>query len=118
MISLVVNNAEKLSRRGKAITYVPSFSGVYTQGGDGVNFLTATNPNAIPSAIPSNAAPSEIKPGSGVAGYEFEFIIGSNATNGLLKVYTASGTELNAGAYPAALLADMANMRFDAIFRF
>lgn len=121
-VSLQVESVERLSRRGFAITYKMAFSGNYAQAfAEAVNFLNATNPKWIPKAFPKNMAPDEIISDSEIAGYGYEWQIGTDATNSGLKVLTGSGVELGAGAYPAALgtptLANT-NMRVTAVFRF
>src|SRR6266404_3038272 len=80
-------------------------TGVYTTGGD---VLTMKN-----SEIKSDSSP-EFTLFQGLSGYGYRYVPGTNRTNGKLKVFLA-GTEIGAGAYPAAVLADI--ISFYGIFR-
>jgi len=75
-----------------------AFSGSYTTGGDAWNPLAGW-PGSAPSQIISITI-------DGGAGYDFEF----QKPTGGLKVFSAAGTELAAGAYPAALTGDTQTM--------
>jgi len=86
-----INNAEG----GVWVRYVSlAFSGSYTTGGDAWNPLAGW-PGATPSQVLSVAV-------DGGGGYDFEY----QKPTGGLKVFSAAGTELAAGAYPAALTGD------------
>jgi hypothetical protein len=74
-----------------------TFTGSYTTNGDAWAPLTGW-PGATPSTIIAIMV-------TGGAGYDYEFIKASN----LLKIYSAAGTELAAGAYPAALTGETVN---------
>jgi hypothetical protein len=71
-----------------------AFSGSYVTGGDAFNPLVGW-----PGAAPSQVITVQV---DGGAGYDFEF----QKPSGGLKVFSSAGTELAAGAYPAALTGD------------
>jgi hypothetical protein len=84
-----------------------TFSGSYVNGtGETINFLTAANPNGLELSgfLPVNSVDAGIPdtPGSSVAGYGFGFAAYS-AGSAVLKFYSAPGTELASGAYPAGI---------------
>ena len=86
-----INNAEgSLWMRYMSL----AFSGSYVTGGDAWNPLAGW-PGPTPSAIITVSI-------DGGAGYMFEF----QKPTGGLKIFTTAGTELAAGAYPAALTGD------------
>jgi hypothetical protein len=70
-----------------------TFSGNYATGGD------ALDPTPLFASGVGSILLMDI---SGGAGYGFEY----NPTAKVLKVFSAPGTELAAGAYPAALTGD------------
>jgi len=43
------------------------------------------------------------------AGYTAQIVPGADGLHPILKIFSAPGTELAAGAYPAAILADLTN---------
>jgi hypothetical protein len=75
-----------------------TFSGSYVTGGDAWNPLVGW-PGATPSTIIAVAV-------TGGAGYLYEF----QKPAGGLKIFSAAGVELAAGAYPAALTAETVNV--------
>ena len=83
-------------------------SGSYTTGGD---TLDLTNQ----SYIPSDALPKQVSifTQTGVV-FSYTWILGSALNNGKMKIYQAGGTELAAGAYPAAITSDI--IAFSAVF--
>ena len=74
-----------------------TFTGSYVTGGDAWNPLVGW-PGATPSTINALMV-------TGGAGYDYEF----QKPTGGLKIFSAAGTELVAGAYPAALTAETVN---------
>lgn len=72
-----------------------ALSGSYATGGD------AFDASSVFSG-PANVTTILMVDVSGGAGYTFEY----DKTNKKLKVFSAAGTELAAGAYPAALTGD------------
>jgi hypothetical protein len=70
-----------------------AFSGSYVTGGD------ALDPTSLFSSGVGSILSVDV---AGGAGYGFEY----NPTTKVLKVFSAPGTELAAGAYPAALTGD------------
>lgn len=114
VLSLIKEVGPRPGPSVRVYTFVPS--GVYTQGnaigtaGETLNFLTAANPNGLPHSKPGALpAPTDkdvqvIKCPGG-----YDAVVESNAvapaiTNLVLRFFTSGGTELGAGAYPAALL--------------
>lgn len=80
-----------------------ALTGTYTSGGDTLDLSAYPTQSANP---PTWVAFSEA-PTASVApsGYNFYYQPGTTPANGKLRVTSAAGTELSAGAYPAALLA-------------
>lgn len=104
-------NITKAERRERTIEYFGSltFTGNYATGGDGPGTFTwAGGVGGWPEWAPDvSALHADIAPVSGVihgpAGYTASIIPGSGPTNAKIKIYSAVGTELAAGAYPAAI---------------
>lgn len=91
-----------------------AFAGNYPTGGDTLD-LTAISEalNRIDGF--KNFKFDGIKvmyPVSESGGYYFEIIKGTTLANNKVKIYKPAGTELDAGAYPAALLAPPQNESF------
>lgn len=80
-------------------------SGNYSAGGDTVNLTTITNPKLL-SGGRAGSLPTGARIVRYAAGYLAELILGATMQTCLLKIYSAPGVELAAGAYPAALAAD------------
>lgn len=120
MITVQVQNIVKLQNSILVFgLLVPS--GNYVSGGDIVDF---TSPSAAPvllgpggPSIPSSgpALKFDTWMESGDITYFLSQIIGTAMNNNKLRVFTATATELAAGAYPAALLADQ--IGFLAVFK-
>lgn len=80
----------------------------YPTGGDPIDFTAIANPNFegnfTPGTVPTiTQMQLENVPG----GYDYQFVAGTGttlATAWKVKFFTTAGTELAAGAYPAALL--------------
>lgn len=91
-------------RKRRSLTITPS--GNYVVGGDTLDLTKTTNPNFIASSsfagVPQNSI-SQNAPG----GYTAEFIPGATLAACKVKYYASDGTELAAGAYPAALTGDL-----------
>lgn len=96
-------------------------SGSYPTGGDTIDFTsiafdaTYTGPSQI---IPTSQPPLSLGVWSegGVINYVYSPIIGSAMNNNKLKIGgTTYGTELAAGAYPAAITGD--TIAFEASFK-
>jgi hypothetical protein len=97
-------------------------TGNYVAGGDIADFTAAAETAAFQGLqpnIPSSYAPGNMKVFSenGNIGYQYVWIKGTTQANGKLKIngITTWGTELLAGAYPAAILAD--TIAFECHFR-
>ena len=83
-------------------------TGSYTTGGD---TLDLSNQSFIPSAqLPKQVS---LFTQTGQV-YNYTFITGSALNNSKVKIYVAGGTELSAGAYPAAILNDV--IAFSAVY--
>ncbi len=85
-------------------------SGSYTTGGDTLNFITVAN------QIGASQAPVQVWVG-GTTGDSYAFILAASPTmaNGLVKINTASNTELAASAYPSRITGDT-HIQFEAVF--
>lgn len=94
-------------------------SGNYATGGDTLNFATATaDPkfSGISPVIPAASAPRQLwieRMAGNITDIYFP-ILGSGITNCLMKIATAFGTELAAGAYPGGVTGDV--IGFEAEF--
>jgi hypothetical protein len=89
-----------------------TLTGSYPAGGDTLNLAIYPNQShQVPVVVWFTEAPSSTVAPSG---YNLYYEPGTNASNGLLRITSAAGTELTATTYPAALLA--ANIIFEAIF--
>lgn len=90
------------------------FSGSYATGGDTLDFTNAGVNSAVPPGIDIGGKVVRVSIDSnggaasqgGIGGY-FQFIPGTTLLNGKLKVFSAAGVELAAGAYPAAVTGDL-----------
>lgn len=85
--------------------YKITFSGSYVQTtGETINLLTASNANGyeLNGAVPSGTGAEVDVEASNVGGYEAS-ISGYSAGTFTLQFFASGGTELGAGAYPAAI---------------
>jgi hypothetical protein len=83
-------------------------SGSYVTGGD---TLDLTNQ----SLIPADALPKQVSVFTQTGQvFSYTWVLGTALNNGKVKIYQAGGTELAAGAYPAAITTD--NIAFSAVF--
>lgn len=104
---------------GQSTTYVfgvATFSGSYATGGDTLDFTTIAGKESGGQVFIAASAPSTVGVW-GSSGHSYGYVKGSPATmaNGKVKINTAAGTELTAGAYPAAITGDV-NIYFEATF--
>jgi hypothetical protein len=83
-------------------------SGSYTTGGDTLDFTTAG------TQIPASKVPVQAWVG-GSTGDSYGWLKGTALNNQKVKISTASGTELAAGAYPARITGDT-SIQFEAVF--
>ena len=98
-------------------------SGNYPTGGDTCDFTAAvidpdfTGPASLP--LPTSKAPTQFTAESqgGLLGYQYVPVKGAALNNSKLKVSALNtfGTELSAGAYPAAVTGD--SITFSAVFK-
>lgn len=101
-----------ISRRKRTRRFKLVFTANYATGGQLLDFSAVLNPSFLESATPGwFPAPSvdDFKIERMPAGYTGEIVAGSGSTpaNGIaLKFFSVPGTELAAGAYSAAVLAD------------
>jgi hypothetical protein len=102
-----------VTRRREVRGYTLTLSGSYSTGGDTMNLLTATNPNKLEKPLWSKRKPTGFEVQNFTTGFAAEIIPGTDNTAWLLKIENgATGAELAAGAYPAALTADV-NIRVE-----
>ncbi|MDE2102973.1 MAG: hypothetical protein KGL39_37360 [Patescibacteria group bacterium] len=99
--------------RKKEVVVKAVASGNYATGGDTVDLTAVTNPsNRIGGffGYPGTIEDNSVEQGAG--GYTAELVPGTSLSNWKLKIYSAPGTELAAGAYPAAITGDSFTLRF------
>jgi hypothetical protein len=95
-----------ISRRKKILTIsVAIGAGNYVPGGLPCDLTKVLNPKLLSGAKPATLPKKGVVINS-PAGYNGEFILGATMQTCLLKIYSAPGTELAAGATPAAIVAD------------
>lgn len=102
--SLTMQTGQRFTERVLAL----AFSGSYTSGGDTLDLTAIDNTtlNRLDGFMNFTLAGIKIGyPLSDSGGYYFEVLRGTTLKNWKIKVYQASGSELGAGAYPAALTA-------------
>lgn len=105
-------NAVRVSEREKMIRYKVALSGSYVQAvagadtGEVLKLEGAANPGFQSNAFWGPNGPVRVYNVTGPAGYGVELILGGNPNHWLLKIFSAVGTELGAGAYPAAISGD------------
>ena len=91
-----------------------ALTGNYASGGGTLSFTSSKSP-VLSAHAPLNVLftenPSATVPPSG---YNLYYQTGTTPANGKIRITSAAGTELTAGAYPAALL--QANVSFLAYF--
>jgi hypothetical protein len=120
-IKVSIQNISKLSggQGGFLVTGVLIPSGNYVTGGDTVDFTAAVADPALvggagaflETSLPLQQFDAWSQAGNLVQGYLP--VIGATQKTNKLKVVTAFGVELGAGAYPAGVLAD--NIAFMAV---
>lgn len=111
-LALTLNEVE-VNLRHKDLYIKAVASGNYSTGGDTVNLTSISNPanktNGT-AGYPGTIVDYEVEQGAG--GYTAELIPGATLATWKLKIFSAPGTELAAGAYPAAITADFFILRF------
>ena len=100
-----------LTRRRKVLTVAALAVGNYVPGGDSINLSNVQNPKFISNGK-IGGVPKIAEVMNAPGGYSAEIITASTLAGFKLKVYSAPGVELAAGAYPAALLADAFLLKF------
>jgi hypothetical protein len=83
-------------------------SGSYSTGGDTLDFTT------IAPEVLASLPPLQLRVG-GSTGDAYSWVKGSALNNQLVKINTASNTELASGAYPSRITGDT-NIHFEAVF--
>lgn len=91
-----------------------TFSGNYATGGDTLDWSTAVGAQSGTRIFVAQAPPQYVSI-QGTTGDSYGWIIGTTLKNGLVKINTASATELGAGAYTGRITADL-NIFFSATF--
>lgn len=85
--------------------YLATFSGSYVNGtGESLNFLTATNTNGLEGNgyVPADPTTSIPFFAANLSGYGVS-VSSFSAGAVVVKFYSAAGTELGSGAYPASI---------------
>lgn len=119
-VSVSIQNINAQNNGAIVVTGKLIFSGNYPTGGDTVDFTAAVaDPALVGGAGPfieSSLPPMNFDAWSqtGLLADAYLPVIGTTQKNNKVKVVTAFGTELGAGAYPAAVIAD--NVGFQASF--
>lgn len=109
--------------REKRIRYQVVLSGNYAQAVRGANTGEVLNLNGAaggnhPDQYWGAKGPQRVYPIQGPAGYTVEILPGADGNHWLYKVYSAVGTELVAGAYPAAITGDnLGDVMIEAVGR-
>lgn len=99
-----VTRLPELTRRYKRIACVGTAAGTYVAGGFIFDLTALKNPTLFPAAYPGRV-PDDVEV-SLPAGYIGKWVPNGTPTlaNGMVQVWSAAGTELAAGALPAALI--------------
>jgi len=63
--------------------------------------------NFIEASIESNGGAAG---NPGLAGGNYQYLLGTTLANGKLKIFATAGTELGAGAYPASITGDVVTL--------
>lgn len=96
-----VDHSRRRARRVLGLT----FSGNYATGGDALDLTAVTNTNWLAKAhFGQNPLQGAVL--NAPDGYGLEIVPGATLSTWKVKVLTASGAELAAGAYPAGLTGD------------
>jgi hypothetical protein len=105
-MAAVVKNTD-FTRRRKKLNIEVTMSSNYATGGDTLNLTTMTNPNFLAGANVNSIPPQcDVAFKNGPGGYEPRWVPGTTLANGKVQIYSTGGTEVAAGAYPAALSGD------------
>ncbi|HUX66385.1 MAG TPA: hypothetical protein VMV31_02735 [Terriglobales bacterium] len=92
-----------VTRRKVRRTLNLALSGNYATGGDTLDLTATTNPNNFEGAKAFGRVPAVYGVENAPDGYSAEIVAGAALNNWKVKWFTASNTELAAGAYPAGL---------------
>lgn len=105
-LALALQKIESSRRHIKWI-YKVTPSSTYTTDGDTIDFTTATNPNALPDAIPHRVpADQDVSILAVKGGYTADFSAGTTLANAKMLFYSAAATQLTgSAAYPAGMTA-------------
>ncbi len=91
------------TRRSVRRTLALAFSGNYPTGGDALDLTATANPNGFEGAHAFSLNPAVYGVRNVPDGYTAEILPGAAPNAWKVKWYTASNTELAAGAYPAGI---------------
>jgi hypothetical protein len=94
-----INPTRSRATRTLALT----MSGNYATGGDTLDLTATTNPNNIAGAKAFGRVPAVSRVNNVPDGYSAEVVPGAALNNWKVKWFTASNTEVAAGAYPAGI---------------
>ena len=112
-IALAITDIDN-SGKSLYLTCTLTFSGNYSTGGDTIDFTTVAGKGYLGRTFQASKAPL-YGAAYGTSGHSYGLIPGTTLANGKVKISTTAGTELGAGAYPAAITGD-ANIYCNAIF--
>ncbi len=109
-IAMTITSVD-ISRRRKSVHVQAALSGNYAAGGEPVDLTTLANPQMIQDGqLRGNPVLGVIE--KYPAGSLAELIPGATPKTWFLKVFSAPGTELAAGAYPAGIAGDTCEFVF------
>jgi hypothetical protein len=91
------------TRRNVRRTLALTFSGDYATGGDALDLTATANPNGLEGAKAFSLNPTVYGVRNVPDGYTSEIVAGAAPNAWRVKWFTASNTELAAGAYPAGI---------------
>jgi len=107
-------NAVRQEQREKTITYAVALSGNYTQFVRGQNVGEVMQPNQaasqqyLPDQFWGQVGPRVMYLlNTGSTGYSMSVVPGADNLHWLLVIFSGVAVQLNAGAYPAGLTADL-----------
>lgn len=113
-VSYIGYTGSRTSGGNLEFRYAVTFTGSYTSGtAESINFLTAANTNGfeLNGFLPSGTGTNPPEVSANLAGYTVNV---GPLTNGAvaLKFYSAGGTELTTGAFPAGITAGAVLFKF------
>jgi hypothetical protein len=112
--ALGINNGVRVNEREKLVRYKLTLSGAYVQGvrgsavGEVLDLTKVIPAGNAPDQLWGPTGPSKVYVLSvGNSGYSMSVIPGVDNLHWILMIFSGVAAQLAAGAYPAALLADV-----------